>query len=127
MRDHHVGTLVVVDPNDADQHPVGIVTDRDMVVEIMAMDIDPHDVTVGEIMAPSLVIAHENEDIREALERMRHKGIRRLPIMSARGHLVGIVATDDLLKVLAADMAALATIAMREQSREAAQRKPVLI
>ena len=78
-------------------------------------------------MAPSLVIAHENEDIGEALERMRHKGVWRLPIMSARGHLVGILATDDLLKVLAADMAALATIATREQSREAAQRKPVSI
>lgn len=72
MRDHHVGILVVADPNDAAQRPVGIVTDRDLVVEIMAMDIDPHDVTVGEIMAPSLVIARENEDIREALERMPH-------------------------------------------------------
>lgn len=127
MRDDHVGSLVVAEPNDGAKRPIGIITDRDLVVEIMAMDLDPHDVSVGEVMGPVLVTAKENDGIRETLELMRYKGVRRVPVMSMRGHLLGIVASDDLIKVLADDMAALASIATREQSREAAQRKPVAV
>jgi CBS domain-containing protein len=127
MRDHHVGSLIIAEPRDGAQHPVGIVTDRDLVVEIMAMDFDPRDVTVGEIMGSSLVIARENDGIRETLETMRFKGVRRLPVLNARGNLVGIVASDDLVKVLAEDIAAIATITPRERAREVAQRKPVSV
>ena len=127
MRDHHVGSLVVAEPDDGAQHPVGILTDRDLVVEILAMDLDPHRLTVGEVMGPALVIAHENDGIRETLELMRHRGVRRVPIMSARGRLFGIVAGDDLIKALADDMAALAAITTRERARETAQRKPVSV
>ncbi|MGZ5125940.1 MAG: CBS domain-containing protein [Burkholderiales bacterium] len=73
----------------------------------------------------SIVIAREHEDVRAVIQRMRYKGVRRLPIMSARGHLVGIVASDDLMRVLAADMTALSSITTLEQSREVAQRRPV--
>ncbi|MGZ5140976.1 MAG: CBS domain-containing protein [Burkholderiales bacterium] len=125
MRDHHVGTLVVAEPTDGAKRPVGIITDRDLVVEVMAMDMDPRDISVGEVMAPSLVIARDHEDVRAVIERMRYKGVRRLPVMSARGYLVGIVASDDLIKVLAADITSVASITTREQSREVAQRKPV--
>ena len=125
MRDRHVGTLVIADEHDTARRPVGIVTDRDLVVEIMALDIDPRDITVGEVMAPSLVVAREDEDVREALERMRYKAVRRLPVMSSRGQLVGIVAADDLIMVLAEDMAALASISSREHARETTQRRPV--
>jgi CBS domain-containing protein len=125
MRDHHVGTLVVAAPRDGANHAVGIVTDRDLVIEIMAVDLDPNDITVGEIMVKGLVIARENEDIQDVLERMRYKGVRRLPVLSERGHLLGIVASDDLLKALASNVAALADLTRREQYREAAQRKPV--
>jgi CBS domain-containing protein len=125
MRDHHVGSLVIAEPRDGAQHPVGIVTDRDLVVEIMAMDIDPRDIKVEEVMGRSLVIARENDGIRETLEVMRYKGVRRLPVLSTRGGLLGIVAADDLMKILAEDITALATITTRERWREAAQRKAV--
>ena len=127
MRAHHVGSLAVAEPDDRAQHPVSIITDRDLVVEIMAMDLDPHTLTVGEVMGPALVIAHENDGIRETLELMRHRSVRRVPIMSTRGHLLGIVASDDLIQGLADDMTALASITTREHAREAAQRKPVSV
>jgi len=127
MRDHHVGSLIVAEPRDGAQYPVGIVTDRDLVVEIMAMDLDPRDVNVGEVMGRGLVIARESDGIRETLEVMRFKGVRRLPVLSSRGNLLGIVAADDLMKVLAEDITALATITTRERWREVAQRKPVSV
>ncbi len=127
MRDHHVGTLVVIEREDGAQKPVGIITDRDLVVEIMAMDLDPHTLTVGEVMGAGLITARESDGVRETLELMRHSGMRRVPIMSARGHLLGIVASDDLLQGLADDMAALASVASRERAREAAQRRPVAV
>jgi len=127
MRDHHVGSLIVAEPRDGAQYPVGIITDRDLVVEIMAMDLDPRDVNVGEVMGRGLVIARESDGIRETLEVMRFKGVRRLPVLSARDNLLGIVAADDLMKILAEDITALATITTRERWREAAQRKPVSV
>lgn len=127
MRDHHVGTLVVTEPGGGDARPVGIVTDRDLVVEIMALDLDPSDVTVGEIMTPELVTARENEDSKDVLERMRYKGVRRIPVLSAHGRLLGILASDDLLSTLADELATLADVAARERFREAAQRKPLSV
>ncbi|MGZ3577374.1 MAG: CBS domain-containing protein [Vulcanimicrobiaceae bacterium] len=127
MRDHHVGSLVVIEPRDGARHPVGIITDRDLVVEIMAMDLDPRDVTVGEVMRQGLVIARENDGIRETLEVMRFKGVRRLPVLSMRGNLLGIIASDDLVKVLAEDIASVATIPTRELAREAADRRSISV
>jgi CBS domain-containing protein len=125
MRDHHVGTVIVAEPRDGAQHPVGIITDRDLVVEIMAMDLDPRDVRVEEVMGRELVTAHENDSIQKTLDVMSYKGVRRIPVLNTRGNLLGIVAADDLMKAIAEDITALATITTRERWREAAQRKPV--
>lgn len=124
MRQHHVGSLVVVDQTDGGPRiPVGIVTDRDMMMEITAMDLDPAAITVGDIMAPELITAREQEGLLETMEIMRYKGVRRLPIVGAGGELIGIVTTDDLLEVLAEELGELAKVIAREQSREAAARK----
>ena len=123
MRHHHVGSLVVVDQlNGGKRLPIGIVTDRDIVVELTAMDLDPATITVGDIMGPELVTAREGEGLLGAMEIMRYKGVRRLPIVGADGRLVGIVTIDDLLEVLAEQMTELARIVGREQAREAAAR-----
>jgi CBS domain-containing protein len=125
MREHHVGSVIVVEQRDGDQHPIGIVTDRDIAVEIVALDLDPRDVKVGELMGPTLVVAREADDLRETLQLMRVHGVRRLPVMSTRGALVGIVASDDLICVLAEDIATLAAVTERERAREATERKPL--
>jgi len=97
MRESHVGCLVVVD--DADPwRAVGIVTDRDIVVEAVAAGIDPASLTVGEIMGPALVLAREDDDALVSLKTMRRRGVRRLPVVDAAGVLCGIVTLDDLLE-----------------------------
>ena len=124
MRQHHVGTLVVVDQvNGGKRVPVGIVTDRDAVVEVMATGLDPNAITVGDIMDQELVTARENEGVLETMQIMRYKGVRRLPIVDKDGQLVGIVSFDDLLEVLAEELSELAKIFAREQARETTTRR----
>ncbi len=118
MRDHHVGDLVILDENSEDGTPIGIVTDRDIVVEVLARDLDPAKVTVRDIMRVPLVIARASEEVEQALERMRAHGVRRVPMLDEEGKLAGIVSLDDLLRRLAADAAALAEVIAREQDRE---------
>jgi CBS domain-containing protein len=124
MRHHHVGTLVVVEEmNGGKRVPVGIVTDRDVVIEVMATGLDPNAITVGDIMGPELVTARESEGVLETMQIMRYKGVRRLPIVDKDGQLVGIVSIDDLLEVLAEEFSELAKIMAREQARETSSRR----
>lgn len=118
MRDHHVGDLVILDENSEDGTPIGIVTDRDIVVEVLAKELDPAKVTLREIMRVPLVLARASEEVEQALERMRTHGVRRVPVLDDEGKLAGIISLDDLLMRLAADAGALAQIIAREQDRE---------
>jgi len=97
MRESHVGSLVVVDAA-RPRHAVGILTDRDIVVEAVAAGIDPKTLTVGEIMGAALVVAREDDDALVSLKTMRRRGVRRLPVVDAEGALSGIVTLDDLLE-----------------------------
>jgi CBS domain-containing protein len=97
MRQSHVGSVVVIDPPGS-RIPAGIVTDRDIVVEAVAADLDPRTLTAGEIMSRNLVTAAEGDDASWSLKVMRDRGIRRLPVIDAAGELTGIVALDDLLE-----------------------------
>jgi len=119
MRQYHVGDLVVVDEIDGKRMPVGIVTDRDMVIEIISQSLDFNEFSVGDIMSPQLVSVQENEGVFEAIRLMRAKGIRRIPVVNQEGGLEGIVSADDILDLLAEEMAELAKVAPREQEREA--------
>jgi CBS domain-containing protein len=124
MRQYHVGTVVVVDEvNGSRRLPIGIVTDRDLVVEIVATELDAKTITVGDVMASDLVTARESEGLIEAIEIMRYKGVRRLPIVGEAGQLVGIVSIDDLLEILAEQMTDLTRIVSREQAHEAQARR----
>ena len=123
MRHYHVGSLVVVDEADGKRVPVGILTDRDIVVEIDAMDLDPKVITAGDIMSEELVTVAENHGVLETIEIMRFKGVRRMPIVDADGRLIGIVTIDDLLEVLAEELTDIARIVSREQSHEQRARR----
>jgi len=123
MRQHHVGDVVVVEERGGVRVPVGIVTDRDLVVEIMAPELDQMVITVGDIMLPGLVTAKENTGMFEAIGYMRDKGIRRLPIVNDSGGLVGILTLDDLLELMAEEFLALAKLVKYEQKKEATNRR----
>jgi CBS domain-containing protein len=123
MRHYHVGSLVVVDEVEGRRVPVGILTDRDVVVEIDAMDLDPKVITAGDIMSSELVTVPDSNGVLETIEIMRFKGVRRVPVVDAEGRLTGIVTVDDLLEVLAEELTDIARIVAREQSHEQQARR----
>jgi CBS domain-containing protein len=102
MRDRGVGCLVVT----RDRHPIGIVTDRDLVVRVMAEGIDPAQARVGEFVTFDPITASLDEGIETVVQRMRKHGVRRLPIVDGSGAAVGIVTADDLLVLLGGEIAA---------------------
>lgn len=123
MRLHHTGDLIVVDDPSEDRVPVGIITDRDIVLEVLGKELDPYKTTVGEIMSSRLVIAGSSEDTTDAMERMRAHGVRRLPVVDDAGGVIGIITLDDLLKVHAAQATALVEIVSKEQTHEQRARR----
>lgn len=123
MRQYHVGDIVVTDEIDGRRTPVGIVTDRDIVVEVLAQELDAASLSVGDIMTADLITVTENEGVFQTIQLMRAKGARRAPVVNGEGALVGIVSVDDLLELLAQELGELAKLISREQKREAEMRR----
>ncbi len=123
MREKHTGTLVVVDDPEGERTPAGIVTDRDIVVEALANELDPAKTSVAKIMGNRLVIGNAAETVPEAIERMRLHAVRRLPVTDRNGRLAGIVTLDDLLTLHARQADALAEIVAKEQTHEQRARR----
>ena len=125
MRRHHTGDLVVVDDDDGEERhtPLGVITDRDIVVEVLAQGADPATTLVSQVMRTPVVIANAHEDSSQVLERMRVHGVRRIPVVGDDGWLVGIVTADDMLKQLAADAHMLTEIVSKEQNKEQRARR----
>ena len=118
MRKHHVGDLVVIEQPDGERVPVGIITDRDIVVSVIALGLDPASLLVGDIMSDDVLTATEDDDVYETIEPMRFRSIRRVPVVNAVGGLTGIVSADDLLEFLAEEMAELSRISSHQQAHE---------
>ncbi len=125
MRHHHVGTVVVVEHRgDADYpYPIGIVTDRDLVVEVLAQGLTPSAVTVSDIMSSTLVTAKETDNLWHTLDRMSVKGVRRLLVVDVGGVLVGILTVEDVLTALAVGLSDLTRLVQRGIARETRQRQ----
>lgn len=120
MRDEHVGYLVVAaDPNG---RPIGVLTDRDIVLKVTARGRDPADVKVSEVMTADPLVADAGADIGDTLKRMREIGVRRVPVVDGQGRLAGIVALDDVIDHLFAQLAAVAGAIRTEQRAERALR-----
>jgi CBS domain-containing protein len=126
MREHHVGSIVVVDEQGGKRVPAGIVTDRDIVVAVLALGLNPDAIQVGDVMNRELLAVRENAGVAEVAELMRAKGVRRVPVTDGGGALVGIIAADDMLCLLAEEMSALGTMVSREHKREVEVRRKML-
>lgn len=118
MREQHVGSVVVVSTDGKLTRPVGVVTDRDLVVAAFAEDVDLDAVTVKDVMSPDLVAATAEDDLWYTVQRMSDKGVRRLPVTDAAGALQGILALDDLIELVAEAMNNLAGLIRHGQQRE---------
>jgi CBS domain-containing protein len=118
MRLHHVGDVVIVEDRKEMPVPVGIITDRDLVVELIADEVDLDAVTVGDVMSYELVTARTDDSIWETLKRMRGQGVRRIPVVNDQGGLEGILALDDILELLAEELSMLAKVPACAQTKE---------
>lgn len=118
MRNHHVGDLIVAEERPGGLRPVGVVTDRDLVVKVLAEGVAPEAVVAGDLMTRRVVTAVESADVHEAIERMRAEGIRRLPVVDAAGAMVGVLSADDVTELLAEELTDLARLAARQTAME---------
>lgn len=123
MREHHVGTLVVVEKNGEDVRPKGIVTDRDLVLEVMATNLNPEMIQVSDFMTQTLHTAKEDDHVADVVRTMRSHSIRRIPVVNGQGHLEGIVSMDDLIVLIAEEMDEIAKLIVQERDREMDVRK----
>jgi CBS domain-containing protein len=122
MRTHHVGFLVVHREGDVLRKPVGVLTDRDLVLGVMARDVDPYAVTVEDIMSRQPLTANESDVLNDLLQGLRLAGFRRAPVVDARGALVGIMTIDDAIEVITGLMCDVAGSIKSEQRQERRRR-----
>jgi CBS domain-containing protein len=123
MREHHVGSLVVVDESGKGRVPVGMLTDRDIVVAVVAGEVDPRTLTAGEVMSGELATVRPGDSAEAALRLMRRRGIRRVPVVSDAGTLTGIVTLDDLLEKVAEQLSDAVRAITSEQVHETRTRR----
>ncbi len=123
MREHHVGALVVTDAA-APSRVAGVVTDRDLAIEVLARDLDAGSIRVGQLVRRAPVSVPGNGSLREAVAAMEKAGVRRLLVTGDDGRVVGFVSADDLVEALAAEVVGLARALRSGIARETAERPP---
>lgn len=110
MRDMGVGSLVVAEK----KRPLGVLTDRDLVIRVIARGLDPEKVTVGEVMSERPIFVSQTRDVNTVLEVMRDEGVRRVPVVDENHELVGVVALDDLILAVSGNLGAIADAIRKE-------------
>ncbi len=113
MRATRVGAVVVVDSG----RPYGILTDRDIAMDVVAEGRDASRVLVGEIMRTSPAVVREDQDLLDATRLFAEKGVRRLPVVNRSGKLMGIIALDDVLMLLGGEFSNIVTALAQELGR----------
>ena len=118
MREHHVGSIIIIKQENECNIPVGIITDRDLVIELLSKDVDTKSISAGDIMSTDLVTVRESNHVYDTLKLMRGKGIRRMPVVNDENVLIGILTVDDLLDVVISELDDIVNIVSIEQKRE---------
>lgn len=114
MRRQNIGSVVI----EEDGAPVGIVTDRDLAVRVIAEELNPAELTVDKIMSPFPAFLSPQRDLRSALEVMLEMGVRRLPAVNSKGRVIGIVSLDDILIELAAQLGKVRALLLSERGAD---------
>jgi CBS domain-containing protein len=123
MRSQHVGALVVTAVEGEQPQVIGVVTDRDLAIEVLARDLGGSDIKIGQLASRRLASVRAAGDIGEAVSAMRQAGVRRLLVTEADGRLSGFVSSDDLLDALAGELSTLAAAMRSGIARESAEHK----
>jgi CBS domain-containing protein len=123
MRDRSIGLLVIAEERGARRVPIGVLTDRDIVVQVIGSSIDPQSLLVKDVMSTQLVLASEEDDFMDLVRGMRAGGIRRVPVVDRTGALIGIVALDDALEVVSEMLEDLCGAVRNEQRIERLQHR----
>jgi len=121
MRESHVGTVLVVDDTPGGTALAGILTDRDIVVSAVALEIDVRTLLVEDLMSPEVATLREDDSLGTALELMAERGVRRVPVLSDDGTLVGLLSFDDLVAALALQAQTMTQVLVAGRQREAAE------
>ena len=119
MREKNVGCVVIVEENSEKLVPVGILTDRDITIEIVAEEVDPSSVTVLDVCCRTLITVNAQDDLDESLNLMMLKGVRRVPVVDYDGALIGIIAIDDYLEMMAEQLYDLVDVIKKASIKEA--------
>lgn len=119
MREYHVGNVIIVEERNDVRIPVGILTDRDIVRALVASEVALDKVSVGDAMSFDLLTVQEEEDIIGTIKKMRHHGVRRVPVVNRVGALQGIVAVDDLIDLVCEELMELVGLIQHQASHEA--------
>ena len=124
MRERHVGYLVVIEAkvDGSGSLPIGVLTDRDIVVGVVAKDADPRALRVGDLMTRQPVVVNENTSLSQALAEMRNIGVRRIPVVGRGGVLVGVLSLDDILSAISEELLGVAGSIRKELTMEKALR-----
>jgi len=123
MRSHHVGDVIVVETTAAGTIPVGILTDRDIVLEILAEGVDLEAVSISDVMSYELVTVTEDTKLIDTIKLMRDKGVRRIPVVNQQGGREGLLSVDDLVELLAEQLMDMVGLIRKEQARESKARR----
>jgi len=122
MRDQHVGCVIVIEEKGLKKIPVGMITDRDIVVSTSAFGIAPKSVSVSDVMSATLVTARKNDSFNHVLMLMKEHGVKRIPIVDSEGALFGIVTTHELMGVLVDELNVLIQVTERQHQVESDRR-----
>lgn len=123
MRKHHVGDVIVVEQTAGNRIPIGIVTDRDIIMETVALEVDPKVFTAGDLMSSPVIAVNENEGLVETLRLMRNNKVRRMPVVTDAGTLFGIVTADDIINLLAMELSMMTAAIVEQPMKEGRLRK----
>jgi CBS domain-containing protein len=110
MRDTDVGSVIVAEAG----RPLGIVTDRDLVVRVLATGSDPEKLCVADVMSRKPIFVSQTRDVPYVLELMRDMAVRRIPVVDENHQLVGVVALDDVILSLSSELSAVAETIRKE-------------
>jgi CBS domain-containing protein len=103
MADLDLGALPVGEPG---AKPLGILTDRDILIRVVALCRDPHSTRVGETMSSELFVCHPDDPVEVVLRQMQEHQVRRMPVLDAEDRMIGFVTLGDLRRAITADQPA---------------------